>query len=296
MFKFKLNTGTVIDATKKSVVINNKGTKDGIRVITGDVINSETSITRFIIEDLKSIVTDNGEIEIDTTKDISEVVNDIKAAFKTHNIPTQNDSEAGNDEENPGENTNPETPEQNQTVTVTYLVDGEEYFTETGVPGEMYKMTIPTKNGYNFVGWEPDDNNQTFPTENTTYNAVFEPIPVEVLPTEDEPEPQVVRDVFHLYSLGSTTSIEGSIDDLFNSLSWHEDTTFGGASLAAIEPSDELTAAHDAGDFSNVTISAEATGGEIVTDQSVFDPTNFKIMVSEGTTSVDIIVTTTITA
>lgn len=275
MFKLKLNNGKTVDATNKSILLGKKAIRDGNCEYSGDVVESTTQLVRFIIKDIKSIVTDDKEINIDHSKPTTEIIEDIKSAFNEYNV-VQTDSETSDEE-------------QQQPVTVIYLVDGEEYFKDTGLPGEMYKIAEPTKDGHNFIRWEPDDNNQTFPTEDTTYNAVF-------VPTENEPEPQTVKDVFALSNLGSVTTVEGSINGLFDALSLKENITFNEAILAPIEPSDALTAAHDTGDYSNVTVSATATGGEILTDQSTFDPTNFKIVVSEGTTNIDIIVTTTFVA
>lgn len=276
MFKFKLNNGKLVDATNKSIFIGKKAIRDGNCEYSGDVIDSPTQFVRFIVKDIKSIVTDDKEINIDASKPTDEIIEDIKSVFNEYNI-VQTDSET--------ETPNPDESEP-QTVTVIYLVDGEEYLKTTGFPGETYKITQPTKNGYNFIGWEPDDNNQTFPTEDATYNAVFEPIA----------EAEVVKDVFILSELGSITTVEGSIDDLFDALSSGENITFNGAVLDPIEPSIPLTNAHYSGNYNNVSISAYAIGGEVLTDQSVFDPTNFKIVVTEGTTGIDITVTTTFVA
>lgn len=272
MFKLKLNNGKLVDATNKSIFIDKKAVRDGELEYSGDVVNSQTQLTRFIIKDIKSIVTDDKEINIDASKTTAEIIEDIKSAFNEYNV-VQTDSETPDEEDE-------------QTVTVIYLVDGEEYFTKTGLPGEKYKITQPTKDYHNFIGWEPDDNNQTFPTEDTTYNAMF-------MPTEEEPVPEIIRDVFTLSDLGSITTVEGSIDDLFDA---NSSGTFNGAVLTPVEPSTALSNARYSKNYNNVSVSASAIGGEVLTDQSVFDPTNFKIVVTEGTTSIDIIVTTTFVA
>lgn len=266
MFKFKLNDGKLVDATNKSVFIDKKAVRDGELKYSGDVIDSPTQLTRFIIKDIKSIVIDDDkEINIDHSKPTAEIIEDIKSAFNEYNV-VQTDSETPDEE-------------QQQPVTVIYLVGGEEYFKKTGLPGEAYKMTQPTKQGYNFVRWEPDDNNQTFPTEDTTYNAVFEPVP------------EVATDRFTLSELGSITTVEGSIEDLINARS---SGTFNGATLSFDGPSDALSNAMYSNNYENVSISANVIGGEVLTEQSSFDdPTNFKIVVTEGTTEIDIIVTTT---
>lgn len=268
MFKLKLNNGKLVDATNKNIFIDKKAVRDGELEYSGDIVNSSTQLTRIIIKDIKSIVTDDKEINIDTSKPTAEIIKDIKSAFNEYNI-VQTDSESPDEEDE-------------QPVTVIYLVDGEEYFTATGLPGESYKMTQPTKDGHNFIGWDTDDNNQTFPTEDTTYyNAVFEPIP------------EIATDTFILSDLGSITTVEGSIDDLFDAKS---SGTFNGATLSPIEPSAALTNAHYSGDYSNVSVNAYAIGGEVLTEQSSFNPTNFKIVVTEGTTSINITVTTTFVA
>ena len=268
MFKFKLNDGKLVDATNKSVFIDKKAVRDGELKYSGDVIDSPTQLTRFIIKDIKSIVIDDDkEINIDHSKSTAEIIEDIKSTFNEYNV-VQTDSETPDEEQQP--------------VTVIYLVDGEEYFKETGLPGEAYKMEQPTKQGYNFVRWEPDDNNQ-FPTEDTTYNAVFELVP--------EVAPEVATDRFTLSELGSITTVEGSIEDLINARS---SGTFNGATLSFDGPSDALSNAMYSNNYENVSISANAIGGEVLTEQSSFnDPTNFKIVVTEGTTEIDIIVTTT---
>ena len=276
MFKLKLNNGKLVDATNKSIFIDKKAVRDGELEYSGDIVNSSTQLTRIIIKDIKSIVTDDKEINIDTSKPTAEIIKDIKSAFNEYNI-VQTDSESPDEEDE-------------QPVTVIYLVDGEEYFTATGLPGESYKMTQPTKDGHNFIGWDTDDNNQTFPTEDTTYNAVFEPIDT---PTENEPVPEIIRDTFTLSDLGSITTVEGSIDDLFDA---NSSGTFNGAVLTPIEPSTALSNALYIKDYNNISISASADGGEVLTDQSVFDPNNFKIVVTEGTTRIYIVVTTTFVA
>lgn len=88
--------------------------------------------------------------------------------------------------------------------------------------------------------------------------------------------------------------MEGSIDDLFDA---NSSGTFNGAVLTPIEPSTALSNALYIKDYNNISISASADGGEVLTDQSVLDdPTNFKIVVTEGTTSIYITVTTTFVA
>lgn len=178
MFKFKLNNGKVIDATKKSVAINSKGLKDGVRITTCDVINSTTSITRFVTEELSSIITDAGEISIDTTKDMAELVNDIKQAFNAHNVPTQSESDENENGDVPSEN--PSTP---ATITITFDFDGgqidggygsSEATVDYGTKGLPYKyLPHPTKENYELVGWEPDITNYEL-IKDITVKAIWE--------------------------------------------------------------------------------------------------------------------------
>lgn len=60
-------------------------------------------------------------------------------------------------------------PEPEQQVTLTFIVDGVETNLQ-GTPGESLTKDSPEKQGYTFVGWEPELPS-TFPNSNETYTA-----------------------------------------------------------------------------------------------------------------------------
>lgn len=64
-------------------------------------------------------------------------------------------------------------PEPEQQVTLTFIVDGVETNLQ-GTPGESLTKDSPEKQGYTFVGWDPELPS-TFPNSNETYTAKWTP-------------------------------------------------------------------------------------------------------------------------
>ena len=64
-------------------------------------------------------------------------------------------------------------PDPEQQVTLTFIVDGVETNLQ-GTPGESLTQDSPEKQGYTFVGWEPELPS-TFPNSNETYTAKWTP-------------------------------------------------------------------------------------------------------------------------
>ncbi len=180
MFKFKLKNGSTIDATNKSVKIAKNAINDNELTLTGEVIQDSTNLIRFSLKSVKSIVTDDGEIVADDldidTGDPYHVLDKIKPLYEKYSI---NDTEPEPEkvlEEYHDEVINEPTLERRR-VTVTYYVDNDVWWTETGFEGDQYKMMLPQSDDTReFKGWNPSDNHQTFPPCDTEYHAIFERI------------------------------------------------------------------------------------------------------------------------
>lgn len=174
MFKFKLKNGSTIDATNKSVKIAKNAIDDNELILTGEVIQDPTNLIRFSLKNVKSIITNDGEIIADNlgidTGDPYHVLEKIKPLYEKYSIETE--PEKIPEEHHDTINNGPML--ERKRVTVTYYVDNDVWLTETGFEGERYKMMLPQSDDTReFKGWNPDDNHQTFPPYDTEYHAIF---------------------------------------------------------------------------------------------------------------------------
>lgn len=177
MFKFKLKNGSTIDATNKSVKIAKNAINDNELMLTGEVIQDSTNLTRFLLKNVKSIITDDEEIVADEldidTGDPYHVLEKIKPLYEKYSI----DTEPKNVPEEYHNTINNGPTLERRRVTVTYYVDDAVWYTVTGLEGDRYKMMIPKSDGTReFKGWDKSNNYQTFPPCDTEYHAIFEKI------------------------------------------------------------------------------------------------------------------------
>lgn len=186
MFQFKLSNDQIVDATKKNVSISRLGINGTINVITEGVTHATTQTVKFDINDLKSIVTDNGEIEIQNGDDPYDKIRQIKNVFFEYNtedqvMPPVVEPEPTDPAPNPDVPENPpEDPNESESPKTISLVfdwdDGEHIVTQTVEQGTpALAVETPTKTGYTFDHWEPEFNESNVYDTDMTFIAKYSP-------------------------------------------------------------------------------------------------------------------------
>lgn len=176
MFQFKLSNDQIVDATKKNVSISRLGVNGTINVITEGITYATTQTVKFDINDLKSIITDNGEIEIQNGDDPYDKIRQIKNVFFEYNTEDQIMPPVESEPE-PEPDPNPIEPELPKTINLVFdWDDGEHIVTQTIEQGTTASaVEIPTKTGYAFDHWEPEFNESNVYDTDMTFIAKYSP-------------------------------------------------------------------------------------------------------------------------
>ena len=228
MFQFKLSNDQIVDATKKNVSISRLGVNGTINVITEGVTHATTQTVKFDINDLKSIVTDSGEIEIQNGDDPYDKIRQIKNIFFEYNTedqvippvvepdpePEPTDPVPNPDiPDVPGDTEDPSEPESPKTINLVFdWDDGEHIVTQTieqGTPAPA--VEIPTKTGYTFDHWEPEFNESNVYDTDMTFVAKYSP--AETTYTVKHMKEDLAGGTFTLDSEETLTGLTGSMTE-----------------------------------------------------------------------------------
>lgn len=231
MFQFKLSNDQIVDATKKNVSISRLGANGTVNVITEGITHATTQTVKFDINDLKSIITDNGEIEIQNGDDPYDKIRQIKNVFFEYNTedqvmppvePEPNPDPSPTDPvPNPDVPENPEDPSPNEpdepelpkTINLVFdWDDGEHIVTQTIEQGTAATaVEIPTKTGYTFDHWEPEFNESNVYDTDMTFIAKYSP--AETAYTVRHMKENLVSGTFTLDSEETLTGLTGSMTE-----------------------------------------------------------------------------------